>query len=102
MNQKKITIVGAGYVGLSLGVLLSRTHEVTILEKDLSRVANINNKQSYLDDKELTEILGSDTTNLYATDDISEAYQDRDYIILAVPTNFEEQTSSFDKSILNS
>ena len=102
MNQKKITIVGAGYVGLSLGVLLSRTHEVTILEKDLSRVANINNKQSYLDDKELTEILGSDTTNLYATDDISEAYQDRDYIILAVPTNFEEQTSSFDTSILNS
>ena len=102
MIQKKITIVGAGYVGLSLGVLLSKTNEVTILEKDLSRVNSINNKKSYLDDTELKKILETEDINLNATDDINEAYKGKELIILAVPTNFDEQIGSFDTSILDS
>lgn len=34
----KITIIGAGYVGLSLAVLLSQTQEVTVVDTDSSKV----------------------------------------------------------------
>ncbi len=34
----KITIISAGYVGLSLAVLLSQTQEVTVVDTDSSKV----------------------------------------------------------------
>ena len=40
----KISVIGAGYVGLSLAVLLSQKHEVVILEIDLEKVSLINKK----------------------------------------------------------
>ena len=40
----KITVVGTGYVGLSLSVLLSKDHNVTALDIDESRVEKINQR----------------------------------------------------------
>ena len=34
MNKVKITIVGAGYVGMSLAVLLAKHHEIKVLDID--------------------------------------------------------------------
>lgn len=100
MNIKKVTIVGAGYVGLSLAVLLSRKHKVKVLEIDQNRVEAINKKQSYLKDHNLQKILTNENLNLSATCSYEEAYQDSDFVILAVPTNFNDSANSFDTSIL--
>ena len=44
IKKEKVTIVGSGYVGMSLAVLLARQNEVTILDIDKSRIDKINSK----------------------------------------------------------
>jgi UDPglucose 6-dehydrogenase len=51
----KIAVAGAGYVGLSLGVLLSQYHEVTIVDLIEEKVNMINNRKSPIVDKEIEE-----------------------------------------------
>ena len=49
----KIAIAGAGYVGMSLAVLLSRNHEVAVVDTDLSKVRQINNGISPIKDSDI-------------------------------------------------
>ena len=53
INKTKITVVGSGYVGMSLAVLLSQNNEVTVLDIDSARVDKINNKMSTVADAEI-------------------------------------------------
>ena len=52
----KITVVGLGYVGLSLAALLSKVHAVTAYDINKRRVDQINKRECPLDDNELSEI----------------------------------------------
>ena len=40
----KITVVGAGYVGMSIALILSQSNKVTVLEKDPHKVRLIKKK----------------------------------------------------------
>ena len=53
INKTKITVVGSGYVGMSLAALLSQNNEVTVLDIDSARVDKINNKLSTVADAEI-------------------------------------------------
>ena len=44
----KISIVGAGYVGLSLAILISEYHEVYLLDVDEKKIDLINKKNLQL------------------------------------------------------
>ena len=57
MNQTKITIVGSGYVGMSLAVLLAQHNNVVVLDIDSSRVDKINNRQSTVVDAKIEDFL---------------------------------------------
>ena len=46
----KIAIVGTGYVGLSLAILLSQHHKVVALDIDKEKIKMINDRQSPVDD----------------------------------------------------
>ena len=46
--MKNITVIGAGYVGLSLALLLSKNNSVSVLDIDESRVRDINQKNPIL------------------------------------------------------
>jgi UDPglucose 6-dehydrogenase len=63
----KITVVGTGYVGLSLAVLLARYHEVTALDIDAERVALINQLGSPIQDPDIVVALQSGELQLVAT-----------------------------------
>lgn len=94
----KICVVGTGYVGLSLAVLLAQKHEVVALDISKDRVECINKKNSPIKDAELEDYLKNKPLDLKSTINKSEAYTNAEYIIIATPTNYDLTTGSFDTS----
>ena len=98
----KITIIGAGYVGFSLAVLLSQDKEVSLYDIDRLKLKQIDNKKSPLRDENIDKFFASKTLRLKTNYDLTDAVSDSDLIILALPTNFSESTKFFDTSQLDS
>ena len=99
----KITVAGTGYVGLSLTVLLAQHNEVTAVDIVPEKVAMLNQFISPLQDDYIETYLaeakeGRRTLSLKATTDGSVAYAGADFIIIAVPTNYDPQRNFFDCS----
>ncbi len=96
----KITVVGAGYVGLSNAVLLSQHNEVVILDVVPEKVALLQQCKSPIEDTELQDYLTNKSLNLRATLDKQEAYVGADYVIIATPTDYSPENNYFNtKSI---
>ncbi|MCL2806854.1 MAG: nucleotide sugar dehydrogenase [Coriobacteriia bacterium] len=93
-----IAVAGAGYVGLSLALLLAQRHRVKILDVIESKVDLINAGFSPVIDEDITAFLKDGTVTLEATTDALAAYEDADYVIIATPTNYDPQTNHFDTS----
>ncbi|MGN0129330.1 MAG: nucleotide sugar dehydrogenase [Methanomethylophilus alvi] len=93
----KISVVGTGYVGLSLAVLISRKYEVIAIDIVEDKVDMINSGESPIADKEIKIFLSSKKLHLKATTDISEC-KGSDFIIIATPTNYDTATHRFDTS----
>lgn len=55
----KITVVGAGYVGLSNAVLLAQKYDVTLVELSAQKVELVNQKISPIQDNEISEYLAT-------------------------------------------
>lgn len=98
----KITVVGAGYVGLSNAILLAQHNEVVALEVNPNIVDLLNNKQSHISDREIEQYLANEDLNLRATSDKDDAYANTDLVIIATPTNYDEASNSFDTSSVES
>lgn len=98
----KITVVGSGYVGLSLSVLLSQHNDVTILDVDHLRVNKINKRKSTISDDEIELFLAQKPLSLFATLDKKKAFQDANFIIIATPTNYDDKKNYFDTSSVDS
>ena len=94
----KICVVGVGYVGLSLAVLLSQKNKVIAFDIDEDKVNKINNRISPIEDNDIENYFKNKNLNLKATDDYKVAFKDSDYIIICTPTNYNENTNSFDTS----
>ena len=94
----KITVAGLGYVGLSLAVLLAQQHQVTAIDILQERVDMINSGISPIRDREIEEYLATKKLNLTATTDEATAYRDAEFIIVAVPTNYDSRKNYFDTS----
>lgn len=98
MKKYKITVAGTGYVGLSIAVLLAQHNQVYAVDIVPERVALINARQSPIQDKEIEEYLLTRSLNLDATIDAAEGYSKADFVIIAVPTNYDSQKNFFDTS----
>lgn len=94
----KISVVGTGYVGLSMAVLLSQYNEVIALDIDEKKINKINNKISPIKDKEIEVYLKEKHLKLEATIDKEKAYSKSELIIIATPTNYDSVSNSFDTS----
>ena len=91
----KIAVVGTGYVGLSISVLLAQHHEVVALDIIESKVALINAKKSPIVDKEIEEFLASKALHLLATTDTVAALTGSDFVVVATPTNYDDVKNYF-------
>jgi len=96
----KITVVGSGYVGTSNAVLLSKDNEVVLLDVVQEKVQMINDRISPIEDAMITKRLESGTLNLRATTDKVDAYAGADYVIIAVPTDYNPETKHFNTSLV--
>ena len=81
----KIVVVGIGYVGMSMGVLLSQHNDVTMVDVVQEKVDKVNNRISPLEDKEIIDYLATKELSLKATTDADKAYKDAELVIIAAP-----------------
>ena len=96
----KITIVGLGYVGLSNGILLAQNNKVCFLDVDKYKVDLLSDKVSPIKDEYIEQYLQEKDLSYAATTDKYKAYINADYIVVSVPTDYDETTNTFDTSIL--
>jgi UDPglucose 6-dehydrogenase len=97
VNQR-ICVVGTSYVGLSLAVLLARRNDVVAYDIDEQRVERLRRGESPIVDPDIDGFLRGDGLRLRATSDPVEAYPGADVVIVATPTDYDEQTNFFDTS----
>lgn len=98
MNIKSIAIFGAGYVGSSLGILLSQFYEITFYEKDQEKIDLINNKNVFLKDFNINDLKNKELQ--FKAKSIFEGVLEHDLFILAVPTDYDNETNNFDTEIV--
>ena len=99
-NAYKITVAGVGYVGLSIAVLLSLYYEVVALDIDPRKVDLLNHKKSPIQDGYIEKYLSEKKLNLKATLDVEAAYTNSDFVVIAVPTNYDSTSNFFDTSLV--
>ena len=92
----KIAVAGVGYVGLSLAVLLAQNHAVTAVTTTPEKAERINRGQSPIQDREIRQFLEAGGLDLTATTDAESAYRDAEYVVIAVPTNYDPEKHFFD------
>lgn len=96
----KIAVAGTGYVGLSIATLLAQHNEVVAVDVVPEKVAAINDKKSPISDEYIEKFLAERNLNLRATLSDEEAYRDAEYVVVAVPTNYDNQKDFFDTSMV--
>lgn len=91
-------MVGIGYVGLSLAVLLAQRNPVIAIDVDSSRVDAVNRRESPVEDPDISAFFAEKDLQLTATTDAVPAFRESDIVIVATPTNYDSTTDSFDTS----
>ena len=98
----KIAIVGTGYVGLSNAVVLAQHHEVFAVDVDPHKIDLLSRRLSPIVDAELEDYLATRALDLTPTLDADAAYRDASFVVIATPTNYDEESNYFDTSSVES
>jgi UDPglucose 6-dehydrogenase len=98
----KIAVVGAGYVGLSIAVLLAQNHDVMVLDINEQKVNLINNKVSPLKDREISDFLRNKDLKVVATTNKEAAHANADFVVIATPTDYDPEKNFFDTNTVES
>ena len=95
MKKNKIVVVGLGYVGLSNSILLAINNTVTAIDINIDKVNLISKGLSPLKDKDIENYLKNKPLDLNAKIPGPGIYKDSDFAVIATPTNYDEETHSF-------
>lgn len=94
----KIAVIGIGYVGLSNAIVLAQHNEVVLVDVIEEKVNKINLKKSPIAEPLIVEYLEHRELNLSATLNLPSACIEADFVLVATPTDYNDQTNSFDTS----
>lgn len=98
LKKYNIAVAGTGYVGLSLATLLAQHNHVTAVDVLPERVELINNRKPTVQDEYIERYLAEKNLDLTATLDAESAYRDAEFVVIAVPTNYDSRKNFFDCS----
>lgn len=98
----KIAVIGLGYVGVSSAVLLAQRNTVVATDISNEKVDAINKQQSPISDPDIEHFLENKKLNLSASTNPDEACKSADFIIIATPTDYDQNTNYFDTSSVES
>lgn len=101
-KKYNIAVAGTGYVGLSISTLLAQHNHVTAVDIIPEKVELINNRKSPIQDEYIEKYLSEKDLDLTATLNSEQAYKNADFVIIAVPTNYDSQKNFFDCSAVES
>ena len=90
----KFSVIGLGYVGLSISILLSQKYKVDAIDIDKNKLKLINDRISPIQDKDIEYFFRKKNLNIKVSDKISS--EKSKYYIVCTPTNYNELTGSFD------
>ena len=100
VEQKKIVVVGAGYVGFAMAVLLARKYPVTAVDTNAEKVEKINRRESPIQDNLIEEYLKE--KDLFLTATTGTDYRDASFVVISVPTDYASDKNCFDSSLVDS
>lgn len=93
-----ITVVGIGYVGISNALVLAKKNKVFAADIVPEKVKLLNERRSPIRDKDIDKYLSETELDLTAVTDAEQAYRQSDFVIIATPTNYDEEKNYFDTS----
>ena len=94
----KIAVIGIGYVGLSNAIVLAQHNEVVLVDVIEEKVNKLNLKKSPIVEPLIADYLEHRALNLSATLSLESACLNADFVLVATPTDYNDQTNSFDTS----
>lgn len=102
MRKKKIVIVGAGYVGIAVSIILSGNNDIILYDIDNIKVDLMKSGISPINDGDMREFFKSikNDTCYTITSDSKGIFERADYVVIAVPTNWNQDNHSLDITTL--
>ena len=97
----KIAVFGLGYVGLSNAIMLAQHNTVVGCDVSTERVAMLAERTSPIQDELVEEYLRNEDLDLSFTTDASAAIEGAEFVVAAVPTNYDVETNFFDTSAVD-
>jgi UDPglucose 6-dehydrogenase len=93
-----VSIIGLGYVGLSLSVLLAQKYRVHAVDVDREKVDLVSAGKSPIHDPDISSFLANESLDLTATLDFDAAVTSSGFVVIATPTDYDVATNRFDTS----
>ena len=95
IKKNKIFVFGMGYVGASLAYLLSKENIVYCYDIDKSKIDLIKKNVAPIPDEDISNYINTNDLNLNAAEELPETFDELDYIIIATPTDYDNEKKSF-------
>jgi len=99
--KHKISIVGMGYVGCGNALMLAKNNLVSIVDIDTKKVNDFNLGRLPISDTYAQNFLDQQELDISSTIDLIESIKGSSFVILALPTNFDEGLMKYDTHILD-
>jgi UDPglucose 6-dehydrogenase len=99
--KHKISIIGMGYVGCGNALMLAKNSQVSIVDIDQHKVDNFNAGRLPISDAYAQKFLDQQELDISSTTDLNESIADSSFVILALPTNFDESLMKYDTQVLD-
>ena len=96
----KISIIGLGYVGLSLSYLISQKYTTYAYDIDSDKIEKLKKNIPNSLNNEVNQFLDQKKLDLKITNNIVDCLKNSTFVVIAVPTNYDTITNNFNTDIV--